>query len=112
MQLKHQCANVTEDQAGFGVRWLCIFIVKNDFCTKHITITLVGRGIEVQQLVHGVSIRLDGVDVLIVRVVGVHHHTQLAALEKGGQCHTGQRSTHLSLTAWLQPQIEGKTLIE
>lgn len=59
-------------------------MVKKYSCTKHITITLVGRGIEVQQLVHGVPVGLDGVDVLVVRVVGVHHHTQLAALEKGG----------------------------
>lgn len=86
-------------------------MVKKYCWTKHITITLVGRGIKVQQLIHGVSIRLDGVDVLVVRVVGVHHHTQLAALEKGEQCHAGQRSIHLSLTAWLQPQIEGKTQI-
>lgn len=49
---------------------------------KHSTITLVGRGSEVEQLVQGVAVRLDGVDVLVVWVVGVHHHMQLAALEK------------------------------
>lgn len=46
---------------------------------KHVTITLVGRGREVEQLLHGVVIRLNGVDVLVVRVVGVHYHTQLTA---------------------------------
>lgn len=49
---------------------------------KHYTITLVGRGSEVEEFVHRVAIRLDGVDVLVVWVVGVHHHTQLTALEK------------------------------
>lgn len=49
---------------------------------KHCTITLVGRGSDVQQLVQRVAVRLDGVDVLVVRVVGVHHHTQLTAFEK------------------------------
>lgn len=49
---------------------------------KRSTITLVGRGSEVEQLVQGVAVRLDGVDVLVVRVIGVHHHMQLTALEK------------------------------
>lgn len=49
---------------------------------KHSTVTLVGGGSEVEQLVQGVAIRLDGIDVLVVRVVGVHHHVQLTALGK------------------------------
>lgn len=46
---------------------------------KHSTIALVGSGSEVKQLIQGVIVGLDGVDVLVVRVVGVHHHTQLSA---------------------------------
>lgn len=49
---------------------------------KHSTVTLVGGGNEVEQLVQGVAVRLDGIDVLVVGVVGVHHHVQLTALGK------------------------------
>lgn len=48
-------------------------------CVKHSTITLVGRRSEVEELVRRVIVGLDGVDVLIVGVIGVHHHTQLTA---------------------------------
>lgn len=44
------------------------------------TVTLVGRGgREVEQLIQGVVVSLDGVDVLVVWVIGVHHHAQLPA---------------------------------
>lgn len=46
---------------------------------KHSTIALIGRGSEVEQLVQRVVVGLDGVDVLVVRVIGVHHHPQLTA---------------------------------
>lgn len=63
------------------VRW---YVKKKDFTASfgHSTITLVGRGREVEQLIHGVIVGLNGVDVLVVGVVRVHHHTQLAAWEK------------------------------
>jgi len=55
---------------------------------KHSTVAKVGRGSEVEQLVQGVVVvGLDGVDVLVVGVVGVHHHMQLTAWEK---CNTTQ----------------------
>lgn len=63
------------------VRWC----VKKKYFTAsfgHSTITLVGRGREVEQLIPGVIIGLNGVDVFVVGVVRVHHHTQLAAWEK------------------------------
>lgn len=60
------------------VRW---YVKKKYFTASfgHSTITLVGRGREVEQLIHGVIIGLNGVDVLVVGVVRVHHHTQLTA---------------------------------
>lgn len=46
----------------------------------HTTSTLIGGWVRVQQLVGSVSVRLDGVDVLVVGVVGVHDHSQLTTL--------------------------------
>lgn len=47
----------------------------------HTTSTLIGGWVQVQQVLGSVSIRLDGVDVFVVGVVGVHHHSQLTTLE-------------------------------
>lgn len=47
---------------------------------KHSTIAVATRGGDVEQLVHIVVVRFNGVDVLIIGVVGVHHHMQLTAL--------------------------------
>lgn len=61
--------------------------------TTHITITLVSRWIQVQQLVRAVPVGLDRVYVLVVGVVGVHHHSQLAALGIEGHRRSEETST-------------------
>lgn len=52
------------------------------YSKNHSTVTLIGRGSKVEELVYVVAVRLDGVDVLVVRVIGVHYHMQLTALDK------------------------------
>lgn len=47
---------------------------------EYCTVTLVSGGSrEVEQFVERVVVGLNGVDVLVVWVIGVHHHTQLMA---------------------------------
>lgn len=47
---------------------------------KHSTIAVATRGGGVEQLIHIVLVRFNGVDVLVIGVVGVHHHVQLTSL--------------------------------
>lgn len=57
-------------------------LCNSGYSKNHSTVTLIGRGSKVEELVYVVAVRLDGVDVLVVRVVGVHHHMHLTALDK------------------------------